>query len=166
MNQLECTYVRHAEAVREIFNEAILHSTALFEYEPRTLADMERWFAEKTANGFPILGIEEGGVLLGFSTFGTFRRFPAFRHTVEHSVYVHQDHRGKGVGRQLMEALFERAEALQVHAMIGVVDAANEASIKFHEQLGFESAGRLREVGFKFDRWLDVVLYQKRLSAP
>jgi L-amino acid N-acyltransferase YncA len=164
LNIVECTFSQHAEAVLEIFNEAILQSTVLFEYEPRTITYMEEWFAEKMRSGFPIIGIEEEGVLLGFSTFGSFRHFPAYQHTVEHSVYVHRDHRGKGLARRLMEELLNRAEPMGVHAMIGVIDADNKASISLHEQMGFEYGGRLREVGHKFNRWLDVVFYQKILK--
>ena len=107
---------------------------------------------------------DESGVL-GFSTFGDFRTWPGYRFTVEHSVHVRSDTRGRGVGKKLVKALFPRAAALGKHVMIAGVDAANEASIRFHEQLGFVKSGHLREVGHKFDRWLDLVFLQRWIVA-
>ena len=98
---------------------------------------------------------------LAFATFGDFRAWPGYRFTVEHSVHVRSDCRGQGVGKELMKALFPRATALGKHVMIAGVDAANHASIRFHERLGFEKSGHLREVGHKFDRWLDLVFLQR-----
>ncbi len=107
-----------------------------------------------------LVAVDDSGVL-GFSTFGDFRTWPGYRFTVEHSVHVRADRRGQGVGQELVRALFPRAEALGKHVMIAGVDAANAASIRFHERLGFERAGLLREVGHKFDRWLDLVFLQR-----
>ena len=100
----------------------------------------------------------------GFSTFGDFRAWPGYRFTVEHSVHVRADGRGRGLGTLLVQALFPRAGALGKHVMIAGVDAANSASIRFHERLGFHQCGHLREVGFKFDRWLDLVFLQRMIS--
>jgi phosphinothricin acetyltransferase len=99
----------------------------------------------------------------GFSTFGDFRAWPGYRFTVEHTVHVRANGRSRGTGTLLVRALFPRAAALGKHVMIAGVDAANAASIRFHERLGFQQSGHLREVGYKFDRWLDLVFLQRRI---
>jgi phosphinothricin acetyltransferase len=114
---------------------------------------------------YPVLvAVDDSGVI-GFATFGDFRAWPGYRFTVEHSVHIRADRRGSGIGTQLLGALFPRAAALGKHMMIAGVDAANTSSIRFHERLGFEQAGCLREVGHKFDRWLDLVFLQRRISG-
>lgn len=166
MNMIDCNAADHAPQILAIFNEVIANSTALYEYEPRTLAMIGQWFVGKAGSDFPVIGaVDASGQLLGFASYGTFRQFPAYQFTVEHSVYVRTDQRGRGVGEQLLRALLARAQAQRYHTMIGVIDADNAASIRLHEKLGFECAGTLRAVGFKFDRWLDVVLYQRVLVA-
>ncbi|MGN6316633.1 N-acetyltransferase family protein [Trinickia sp.] len=162
-----CTFERHADAILDIFNDAILNSTALYDYAPRTSQNMVKWFEAKQAGGFPVIGIEgEAGTLLGFGSYGTFRAWPAYKYTVEHSVYVHRDHRGKGLGRVLMQALIEAARQNDLHAMIGGIDATNSGSIALHERLGFKHVGTLPQVGFKFGRWLDLAFYQLLLDTP
>ncbi len=162
-----CTFERHADSILAIFNEAILNSTALYDYKARTAQNMASWFDAKRAGGFPVIGVEDsGGTLLGFGSYGTFRAWPAYKYTVEHSVYVHKDHRGKGLGRVLMQALIDAALQNDVHAMIGGIDAANRGSIALHERLGFKHAGTLPQVGFKFGRWLDLAFYQLLLETP
>ena len=162
---IECTPSKHADAILEILNEAIASSTALYEYEPRTLQGMHEWFKTKENGNFPVLGIEDNhGRLLAFSSFGPFRAYPAFKHTVEHSVYVHKDHRGLGLGLELMRALIAKAKQHDVHAMIGAIDSSNLHSIAMHEKLGFRLVGTLPQVGFKFGKWLDLMLYQLVLS--
>ena len=164
---VSCTFARHADAILAIFNEAILHSTALYVYEPRTRQNMVDWFEAKRTGGFPVIGIEESdGTLMGFGSYGAFRAFPAYKYTVEHSVYVHQDHRGKGLGRMLMQELIAAARQADLHAMIGGIDAANTSSISLHERLGFKHVGTLPQVGFKFGRWLDLAFYQLLLDTP
>jgi len=166
-NLVPCTHERHATAVLDIFNEAILTSTALYDYKPRTPESMIGWFEAKRAGGFPVIGVEdEGGTLLGFGSYGTFRAWPAYKYSVEHSVYVHKDHRGKGLGRVLVQALIAAARDRDMHALIGGIDATNTGSIALHEQLGFRHVGTLPEVGFKFGRWLDLAFYQLLLETP
>jgi phosphinothricin acetyltransferase len=144
-----------------IYNDVIATSTAVYSYLPVTLEDRTQWWQTRIGQGYPVLvAVNESGVL-GFSTFGDFRAWPGYRFTVEHSVHVRADCRGQGVGRELVKALFPRATVLGKHVMIAGVDAANEASIRFHERLGFEKAAHLREVGHKFDRWLDLVFLQR-----
>jgi len=144
-----------------IYNEVIATSTAVYTDNPVTLDNRIQWWRERVAKGFPVLVATAGSEVLGFSTFGDFRAWPGYRYTVEHSVHVRADRRGQGIGKALLTALFPRAQALGMHVMIAGVDGANAASIRFHERLGFERAGNLREVGNKFGRWLDLVFLQK-----
>jgi L-amino acid N-acyltransferase len=147
-----------------IYNDVIATSTAVYYSSPVTLEDRAQWWRARTAQGYPVLvAVDDSGVL-GFSTFGEFRSWPGYRFTVEHSVHVRADRRGQGIGQELVKALFPRAAALGKHVMIAGVDGANAASIRFHERLGFERAGLLREVGHKFDRWLDLVFLQRWIT--
>jgi len=164
---VHCTFKRHAEAILDIFNDAILHSTALYDYKPRASESMVGWFNAKRAGEFPVIGVEDGaGVLLAFGSYGTFRAWPAYKYTVEHSVYVHKDHRGRGLGRAVMRELIAAARQNDMHAMMGGIDATNAGSIALHEQLGFKHVGTLPQVGFKFGRWLDLAFYQLLLDTP
>ena len=148
-------------------NEAILTSTALFDYNPLTAEAMTSWFKAKETGRFPVIGIEDSnGDLLGFASYGAFRAWPAYKYSVEHSVYVHKDHRGKGLGRRLMTDVISAARAQQVHVLVGGIEAANSGSIALHESLGFAHSGTIREAGFKFGRWLDLSFYQLVLETP
>jgi len=156
-----------AQQILAIFNDSILHSTALYDYKPRTLDSMELWFENKRKGNFPVIGIvTESGDLLGFASYGTFRAWPAYKYSVEHSVYVAAEHRGKGLGRRLLEQLIQEAGAQDYHALIGGIDSQNAPSIQLHRRFGFEHAGTLRQVGFKFGRWLDLDFYQLLLATP
>ncbi len=167
MHFISCAYEQHAAAILEILNDAILNSTALYDYQPRSLSTMADWFELKAANHFPVIGItDDEGVLLGFASYGSFRTLPGYKYTVEHSVYVHREHRGSGIGKLLMEHLISAAREQQCHVMIGVIDAANQSSIRFHEKQGFSYSGTLKEVGFKFGKWLDIAFYQLVLETP
>lgn len=164
---VSCELERHGAAILDIFNEAIVNSTALYDYRTRPPESMAAWFAAKAAGGFPVVGIEDAdGRLLAFGSYGTFRAWPAYKYTVEHSVYVHQDHRGRGLGRVVMEALIGVAKTRDVHCLIGGIDATNAGSIALHERLGFRHVGTLPQVGFKFGRWLDLAFYQLLLETP
>jgi L-amino acid N-acyltransferase len=164
---IDCNFEQHAAAILDIFNDAIANSTALYEYKPRTVETMRTWFATKQANRFPVIGaVDESGALMGFASYGTFRAFPANKYTVEHSVYVQKDHRGKGVSVALMKAIIERAQAAELHTLIGGIDAANAVSIALHEKLGFTHAGTIKHAAFKFGRWLDLAFYQLILDTP
>ena len=167
MQFIACTYESHANAILEIFNEAIVNSTALYDYKPRTQESMIAWFKAKEAGRFPVIGITASdNQLLGFASYGTFRAWPAYKYSVEHSVYVHKDHRGKGIGLALMQQLITVAKDQQYHTMIGGIDIANTSSITLHERLGFTHAGTIKQAGFKFGRWLDLGFYQLLLETP
>jgi phosphinothricin acetyltransferase len=164
---IDCSFEQHAQAILDILNDAIVHSTALYDYQPRQMQHMVAWFEAKRAGNFPVIGIEdEQGRLLAFGSYGTFRAYPAFKYTVEHSVYVHKDHRAKGLGAVIMKALIAAARQNNRHALMGAIDASNAASIALHERLGFKHVGTLPQVGFKFGRWLDLAFYQLLLDTP
>ena len=137
-------------------NEIIANSTAVYALEPATLDERRAWYTSRSAMGFPIVvAAAPGGDVLGFASFGDWRgAWPGYRYTVEHSVHVRADVRGRGIGRALVESLFPLALGQGKHVMIGGIDAANDASIRFHERLGFERVAHFREVGHKFGRWL------------
>lgn len=167
MNYITCTYESHAHEILDILNDAIINSTALYDYEPRKIESMVNWFQQKEIGSFPIIGaVNDAGQLMGFATYGTFRAWPAYKYSVEHSVYIHKDHRGKGLGRLLMEKLITAANQQQYHVMIGGIDISNVGSVILHEKLGFTHAGTIKEVAFKFDRWLDLGMYQLLLNTP
>jgi L-amino acid N-acyltransferase YncA len=150
-----------------IFNEVIATSTAVYATQPSSLAERTEWFEQRRQRGFPVLVAAEGESVLGFSSFGEFRgAWSGYRYSVEHSVHVRADARGRNIGGLLVEALFPLAVALDKHVMIAGVDAANQGSIRFHERLGFVRVGCFKEVGRKFDRWLDLVFLQRYLDAP
>jgi phosphinothricin acetyltransferase len=167
MHIVACTPAAHARAILDIFNEAIENSTAIYEYVPRPFSSMAGWFDAKAAGGFPVIGIESAARrLLGFATYGAFRQRPAYKYSVEHSVYVHPEHRGQGLGRALMQALIAVAQEQERHVLVGGIDSENRASIALHEKLGFTHAGTIRQAGFKFGRWLDLAFYQLTLPTP
>jgi phosphinothricin acetyltransferase len=151
-------------AITAIFNDVIANSTAIYADDPLTLEDRSAWFAQRRDAGYPVLVADDGADVLGVASFGDFRAWPGFRHTVEHSVHIRADARGRGLGSALVGALFEPARALGKHVMIAGIDAANDGSIRMHERLGFRRGAVLREVGRKFGRWLDLEFMQKRLD--
>ena len=164
---VDCSEARHAAAILDLLNDAIVHSTAVYDYRPRPPSAMGPWFAAKREHGFPVLGLEdEAGQLLGFASYGGFRAWPAYHYTVEHSIYVHRDHRGQGHARRLLSALIEAARERDRHVLIGAIDAGNAASLALHRSLGFETCGTIRHAGYKFGRWLDLVFVQKLLDTP
>lgn len=167
MELVTCDEGQHSTAILEILNDAIVSSTALYDYRPRPLASMPAWFEAKRTGNFPVWGAIDGaGRLLGFATYDVFRVRPAYKYSVEHSVYVARDARGKGVGTKLMQQLIHSAIEQEKHVLIGGIDAENETSVAFHERLGFVHAGTVKQAGFKFGRWLDLAFYQLILPTP
>jgi len=140
-----------------IYNEVIENSTAVFSNQQVTLEDRASWLAARQGDGFPVLVAADASGVVAFGSFGSFRTWPGYRHTVEHSVHVRADRRGEGIGSAVLAALIERAAGLGMHTMIAGVEAENAASIRLHERFGFSVVARLPEVAWKFDRWLDLV---------
>lgn len=167
MKLIECTLEHHGAAILAILNDAIVSSTALYDYSPRPPESMSGWFKVKHDGRFPVVGaVDEHGALLGFASYGTFRAWPAYKYSVEHSVYVHQGHRGRGVASALLRSLIDHARRQQYHTLIGGIDLTNAASIALHEKFGFVHAGTIQQAGFKFGKWLDLAFYQLLLNTP
>jgi L-amino acid N-acyltransferase YncA len=157
----------HADAILAILNEAIEHSTALYDYQARTPAMMDAWFDAKEKARYPVIGVIDGAnQLLGFGSYGPFRAWPAYKYTVEHSLYVECSQRGQGVGTLLLTELIATATRQDFHTLIGGIDSQNAASIALHRRLGFEQCAHIRQAGFKFNRWLDLQFYQLVLQTP
>ncbi len=156
-----------SEQILAIFNDAIQSSTALYDYKPRTVEMMAGWFETKKKGNYPVIGVVgPGRELLGFGSYGAFRAWPGYKYTVEHSIYVERNHRGKGIGKMLIEHVIGSARSQNYHVLVGAIDSQNVISLKLHESFGFRHAGTLREVGFKFGHWLDLELYQLNLDTP
>jgi len=150
-------------AILAIYNDVVANTTAIYDERASTLEERQAWFDGRRAKDFPVLVGELDGAVVGFSTFGEWRSRWGYRHTVEHSVHVRADCRGKGFGRQLIEVLFPRAAAMNVHMMIAHIDSAAVASLRLHEKLGFQKVGTFREVGKMHGGWLSVVAMQKEI---
>lgn len=153
-------------ALLAIYNDVIATSTAVYSDQPTTLEERRDWWQARQRQGYPLLAARDESGVVGFATFGDFRSWPGYRHTVEHTVHVRADRRGQGIGSALVRALLPRAAALDKHVMVGGIDAANTGSIRMHERLGFVQAATLREVGRKFDRWLDLMFVQILIERP
>ena len=143
-----------------IYNDIILHTTAVYDYEPHTLEMRKQLFETKKQQGFPVFVAEEKEKIFGFSSIGPFRAWAAYKYSVENSVYVAAEARGKGIGKLLIPPLIEAAKKLQLHTIIASVDAANEVSLRLHKSFGFEEVAHFKEVGWKFERWLDLKFLQ------
>ena len=166
MKIIKCT-PEYASQILDIFNDAILNSTALYDYKPWTMDTMKVWFETKAQHNFPVIGIvDDEGVLMGFGSYGQFRMRPAYKYTIENSLYVHRDHRGKGLGKILLNEIISHATSQNFHSIIAVIDASNEISIDLHRKAGFTQVGVFREVGYKFGRWLDAAFLQLNLETP
>lgn len=148
------------QAILEVINFNILNSTALYDYNIRTLEQQTEMLKEKIDKNFPVIVAVLNEKVVGFGYYGDFRFREAYKYTVEHSVYVDKDFQGMKIGHLLMEKLIELAKKQKLHTMIGVIDAENQSSVKFHEKYGFKTVGTIKESGYKFDRWLDSVFMQ------
>lgn len=161
--------VRHAtendlRQILEIYNEIIKNTTAVYYYEPHTLEMRKAWFDERKQLGYPIFVADEEGVILGMSTIGPFRVPTAYKYSVENTVHVAAHARGKGIGKLLLAPLIEAARDLGIHTIIAGIDASNDVSLHLHKSFGFEEVAHFKEVGFKFDRWLDLKFLQLIIS--
>jgi len=152
-------------AFTAIYGDAVRHGTGTFETEPPDLPEMARRRGDVMAKGLPWLAADSGGQVLGYAYANPFRPRQAYRYTLEDSIYLHRDARGQGIGRLLLAELIARCEAAGARQMLAVIgDGANLGSVALHRALGFEPVGRFRDVGRKFDRWLDVMLMQRALG--
>ena len=151
-------------AIRAIYNDAGLNTTAIWNEQPVDLANRQAWFSARQAQGYPILVAVENNEVTGYASFGDWRPFEGFRYSVEHSVYVRNDQRGKGLGPQLMQVLIERAKTCDKHVMVAAIESGNHASIRLHERQGFITTGQMPQVGIKFGRWLDLTFMQLTLN--
>ena len=150
--------------ILDIMNDAILHTTSIYDYEIRTAQFVENWFNKKRLDNMPVLVAELNGSAVAYGSYGIFRSWDAYKFSVEHSIYVQKNFQGQGIGKQLLIALISRAKNDGYHTMIAGIDADNQESYDFHQKFGFFEAGRMKEVGYKFDRWLDLVFMQLMLT--
>jgi len=149
--------------ILEIYNEAVLNTTATYDYEPRTWEHRRTWFEDHAKSNYPVFVAEDpAGRVVGWSSLNRYHDRMGYRFTTENSVYVAADQRGRGIGKLLMPPLIESAQARGFRAILAAIDAENPASLRLHAAFGFERVGHFRQVGFKFGRWLDVV-YMERL---
>ncbi len=160
--------VGDVEAINSIANAYVPTTSGTWTESLEPLEWREAWFHERARRGFPILVAElESGEVIGFASYGDFRdsvKWPGYRFTVENSVHVRESFHRQGIARRLMEDLMAAAVADGKRVMVAAIDSENEGSIRFHAQLGFEEVGRLTNIGFKFGRWLTLVLMQRQLA--
>jgi len=155
---------RDLPGIYAIYNDAVLNTTAIWNEQPVDLANRQAWFEARKAQNYPILVAEEHGEVSGYASFGDWRPFEGFRYSVEHSVYVRNDQRGKGLGARLMQVLIERARERGKYVMVAAIESGNQASVHLHERLGFVTTGQMPQVGIKFGRWLDLTFMQLALN--
>jgi L-amino acid N-acyltransferase YncA len=159
----------HADlrAILEIYNDAVLNTTASYDYEPRTLEHRIAWFEDHERSHLPVfVAVDESGRVVGWSALNRYHDRMGYRYTTENSVYVAADQRGKGLGKLLLAPLVESARKSGMHAIIAAIDASNEASIRLHAAFGFEHVGLFKQVGYKFGRWLDVAYMELLVQEP
>ncbi len=155
---------KDTQAILDILNYNILHSTSLYDYKIRSYEQQKSILEEKLSKGFPVIVAEYDGELAGFGMYSEFRFREAYQFTAEHSVYVNADFQGKGIGKIILQELIDLARKQKIHTMIAVIDSENQNSVLFHEKFGFETVGIFKECGFKFDRWLNTVFMQLLLK--
>lgn len=148
------------QAILDIINHNILHSTALYDYKIRSYDQQQNILEEKISKNFPVIVAELEGQVTGFGMYSEFRFREAYKFTVEHSVYVNENFQGKGIGKLLLQELISLARQQKLHTMIAVIDSENQSSVEFHEKFGFKTVGIIKESGYKFERWLDSVFMQ------
>lgn len=154
------------EGILAIYNDAVSNTLAIWNEKTVDAANRAAWLAERQRAGYPVLvAIDAADSVAGYASFGDWRAFEGFRHTVEHSVYVRPDCRGAGIGLALMVELIARARGIGKHVMVAGIEARNAGSIALHQKLGFVEVGLLPQVGTKFGAWLDLAFLQLTLDA-
>ena len=151
-------------AITGIYNEVVANSAAVWTEKPDTEAERLAWMETRRGLGYPVLVTTEGGDVVGYGSFGDFRAWPGYRYSVEHSVYIRADRRGRGLGHVIVDELVAAARALGKHVLIAGIDGGNEASIRLHARAGFVEVARMPQIGRKFGRWLDLVFMQRLLD--
>ena len=151
-------------SILDIYNEVILNTTSVYSEQPHTLQMRTTWFRERKAANFPVIVAELDGVIIGFASYGHFRVWPCYRFTAEHSVYIHTGYRGRGVSKILLQAIIANAKNAGLHALIAGIDSENAISLKLHRSFGFVQVAHFKEVGFKFNRWLDLIFMELLLE--
>lgn len=154
-----------AEAIRAIYNDAVLNTTAVFDYTAREPQAQRDWLQMKADQNLPVLVAEDAEMVVGYSSYGQFRPWPAFLYTVENAIYIAPDRRGQGIGQMLLAAIVDAAVKNGRRTMVAAITAENAASLHLHEKLGFVRTGLIRDSGWKFERWLDLVFLQRMLQA-
>lgn len=158
--------VADAEAITAIYNDAVANTMAIWNDTLIEPANRIAWLADRAKQGYPVLvAVDDADMVVGYASFGDWRAWDGYRHTVEHSIYVRVDQRGGGIGKLMMAELIERARAIGKHVMVAGIEATNTRSIRLHEKLGFENAGVLRQVGMKFGKWLDLAFLTLALDT-
>lgn len=152
--------------ILEIYNDAIVNTTAVYDYTAHTLADRREWYEKKKHDGYPLIVFEKDEKVVAFATFGPFRAWPAYKYTIEHSVYVHKDCRNQGIASKLMQEIIRIASEREYATLVAGIDEANEGSIIMHEKLGFRLSGVIQNAGYKFAKWLNLAFYQLDLAGP
>jgi phosphinothricin acetyltransferase len=152
--------------ILEIYNHSILHTTSVYQYKPQTLEMRKKWFEEKRTVNHPVFVAETDNRVVGFISYGAFRAWPAYKYSVEHSVHIHIDYKRRGIAKMLLAKIIETAKQNDIHAIIAGIDASNIASIKLHEQFNFVEVAYLKEVGYKFNKWLDLIFLELILTTP
>jgi len=147
-------------AILGIVNHSIIHTTSNYHYEILPLEVQLQWFADKHAKNYPVIVADYQGMAVGFATYGMFREKIGYQYTVEHSVYVEEQFVGKGIGGLLLSELISLAKSEGYHVMVGGIDAENTGSIAFHKHYGFVENGIIKEAGYKFGKWLDLLFMQ------
>lgn len=151
------------ERIVEIYNESVRSSTATFDLSEESIESRRQWFKEHQSSGLPVFVIEKDSSVIGWCSLSYYHSRCAFRQTVEPSIYLDASYRQQGYGKQLMNRLMTAAAEKGYHAIVALVCSDNQASIKLAKIFGFEIVGRLKEVGYKFDKWLDVSILEKVL---
>jgi L-amino acid N-acyltransferase YncA len=154
-----------AEAIRAIYNDAVLNTTAVFDYTAREPQAQRDWLQMKAEQNLPVLVAVDGNTVVGYSSYGQFRPWPAFLYCVENAIYIAPDRRGQGIGQMLLAAIVDAAVKNGRRTMVAAITAENAASLHLHEKLGFVRTGLIRDSGWKFERWLDLVFLQRMLQA-
>jgi len=152
--------------ILEIYNDAILNTTSVYDYNAHTIDDRKKWYEKKKQEGYPILVFEQNNKVIGFATFGPFRAWPAYKYSVEHSIYVHERYRNKGIGTALAKEIIRITNEREFATLVAGIDEANEISVTMHEKLGFKHSGTINKAGYKFGKWLNLAFYQLDLKGP